>query len=410
MMRLVKWVLALVIILAGAAYVVATAPQLNTLYARMAAFDATYGTRADHARALSHFVERFPSRTVHRAGPVSTWPEARRDLSALTYKYDGVTRTLPDFFTRNDTRGLLIIHKGQLVYEQYAEGTGPHTRFTSMSVAKSVTSTLVGLALEDGLIESLDDPLTKYLPYLIGTAYDGVSIEQALEMSSGIQFFEDYEPGDVITDIAQFMSLSIMLNALPANEAAAMFERVHAPGTKFNYNTAETQILGALVHEVTGKPLADYLSEKLWQPLGMEHDAAWALDAPEGMEVAGCCLNVSLRDYARLGELFRLNGLWQGQRLLPESWVARATTPQNPQVQYGQLFEVDPDKMGYGYQWWLRPGGDFSAQGVFGQFVYIDQKADLVIAMTSAWPEGWIDAKGSEAYAFFDGVAGYLNR
>ncbi|MGB1089002.1 MAG: serine hydrolase, partial [Alphaproteobacteria bacterium] len=205
MLKILKWLIVLSVMVVAAAYVTITLPWFNTLQARMGAFDATYGTPADHAHALSTFAENFPSRTVSRAGPVRAWPEDRQDLSHLSYQAGGKTYGLDDFFTRNKTRGLVIIHKGELIYERYAEGTDTHTRFTSMSVAKSVVATLVGLAEGDGLIQSLEDPLTGYLPELEGTAYEGVSIEQALQMSSGIKFTETYGPGDLITDIGIFM-------------------------------------------------------------------------------------------------------------------------------------------------------------------------------------------------------------
>ncbi|MGB0920689.1 MAG: serine hydrolase domain-containing protein [Alphaproteobacteria bacterium] len=403
MLKILKWLIVLSVMVVAAAYVTITLPWFNTLQARMGAFDATYGTPADHAHALSTFAENFPSRTVSRAGPVRAWPEDRQDLSHLSYQAGGKTYGLDDFFTRNKTRGLVIIHKGELIYERYAEGTDTHTRFTSMSVAKSVVATLVGLAEGDGLIQSLEDPLTGYLPELEGTAYEGVSIEQALQMSSGIKFTETYGPGDLITDIGIFMGTSVIGNVLPANEAAAIFDRIHEPGTVFNYNTAETQVLGALVRRVTGKSLSAYLSEKIWQPLGQLHDATWALDSTRGMEQAGCCLNMALRDYARLGELYRLDGVWHGQRLLPEGWVKRATQSSKPHVMPGKLF-ADDDYIGYQYQWWTR-ANDYSAQGVFGQFIQVMPEHELVIAMTSSWPEGWVDAMGAEAYLFFDAVA-----
>lgn len=403
MKRLLKWIVSLAVVAVAALYVVVTLPWFNNLQARMGAFDAAYGTPEDHAYALSNFAENFPSRTVSRAGAVNAWPEDKQDLSNLSYAVDGTPYGLDDFFTRNKTRGIVIIHKGELIYERYAEGADVHTRFTSMSVAKSVVATLVGLAEGDGLIQSLEDPLTGYLPELKGTAYDGVTIEQALQMSSGIKFTETYGPGDLVTDIGIFMGTSTIGNLQPANKAAAQFKRIHEPGTVFNYNTAETQILGALVRRVTGKPLAQYLSEKIWQPLGQLHDATWALDGPRGMEVAGCCLNMALRDYARLGELYRLDGMWHGKRLLPAGWVARATRSSKPQVMPGALYEDQPD-LGYQYQWWTREN-DYSAQGVFGQFIQVMPEQELVIAVTSAWPEGWVDAMGDEAYQFFDAVA-----
>jgi CubicO group peptidase (beta-lactamase class C family) len=249
----------------------------------------------------------------------------------------------------------------------------------------------------------VDDPLLQYVPGLEGSGYDGVTIKQALQMSSGVGFTEMYEEASDITD---FMGYTMFANLDPANEFMTRYDRVAEPGSVFNYSTGETQVLGWLVTEVTGKPLAHYLSEKIWSLLGMEHDATWILDREgrEGMEMAGCCLNAALRDYARFGQLFLQDGWWEGRRILPDGWVAQATVPDSPQVDYGKLFPNSTT--GYQFQWWAFPGPDraYAAEGVHGQFIFVNPARDVVIAMTSAWPVAWDDDSEEEVAAAFEAI------
>lgn len=358
---------------------------------------------------LSHMSELFPSRTISRGPAGEPLPRAIQDLSSFRYDAGGVERSLDQHLAENRARGMVVLHEGRVVYEWYADEADETTRFTSWSVAKSFTSTLVGLALADGAIGSLDDPVEGYLPGAAGTGYEGVTIRQALQMSSGVAFTEVYTDGDA--DVVSFMTDTLILNRARANEAALSFPRAHAPSTTFNYNTAETQVLGAIVHAATGRSLSALLEERIWRRIGMEHDATWLLDleGPDGMEMSGCCLNMALRDWARFGQLFLQDGVWQGDRILPAGWVANATRPSADHL----LFPDDPDstvptERGYQYQWWWLGDGVYSAEGVNGQLVWIDPARRVVIARAAAWPDAWDDALAGDAFRAFDALAGHV--
>jgi CubicO group peptidase (beta-lactamase class C family) len=295
------------------------------------------------AWALSHMSELFPSRTVSRESGGAPLPLAPMDLSAVSFETsDAGLRSLDEHFGANHLRGLVVLHGGRLVFEGYADDVNATTRFTSWSVAKSFTSTLVGLAVADGAIASLDDPIERYLPDAVGTGYEGVTIRQALQMSSGVAFTEVYTSGTA--DVMNFMTDSLVLNRKRANQIAIDFPRAHEPGTVFNYNTAETQVLSAVVSAATGRPLSALLQEQIWSRIGMQHDASWLLDREgrEGMEMAGCCLNMALRDQARFGQLFLQDGVWQGERILPEGFVdfVSAPAPAWSRPEYGGMFWV----------------------------------------------------------------------
>jgi CubicO group peptidase (beta-lactamase class C family) len=275
-------------------------------------------------------------------------------------------------------------------------------------VAKSITSTLVGFAIGDGLIKSVDDPISDYLPELKGSGYDGVPIKAILQMSSGVSFIEDYDTS--VSDSTRMWEGSLVKNETPINEFVRNIKRTREPFKSFHYASVEPVALGWLVSRVTGKTLSDYLAEKMWVPLGMDADANWVTDGPgpNATEAAFCCINATLRDYARIGLLMTQDGVWQGKRLLPDGWVAEATRPDRPQVQPGKLYAGY--QMGYQYQWWTFPGEDhaFTAEGVNGQFVYVNPAEDLVIVMTSVWKDWWSDDLEAHTHAIFDAFADKL--
>jgi len=274
----------------------------------------------------------------------------------------------------------------------------------SFSTGKSITSSLVGMAIEDGFIESVDEPLTAYLPGLIGSAYEDVSIKEALQMSSGVAWDEGYDFSDLEAPLAYHMENAMVQQRYRIVEAANSLTRAHPPGSKYNYNTLETCILGWLVETATKQRLAGYMEQRFWQPAGMEFDASWMLDGPEdiGREMAGGLLAASLRDYGRFA-LMMLNGGKAGnQQILSQAWVREAVSVNSEAVAYGNLYDGYP--LGYGYQWWLFPKGDFEAQGVFGQFIYVSPEEELVIVKLSGWEEAWINDLEQETYAFIDAV------
>lgn len=288
---------------------------------------------------------------------------------------------------------LLIVHDGKLRLERYGLGFDGSGRWTSFSVAKSITSTLLGAAIRDGFIRSMDDKVSAYIPDMKGSAYDDVTIRQLLTMTSGVRWNEDY--GDPNSDVARFNghqpepgvdALVSYLRRLPRQSPA---------GTRWNYSTGETNLVGILVSQATKKPLATYLSEKIWVPAGMEQQATWILSRT-GQDISGCCLQAAPRDYARFG-VFVLNGARVGgQSIVPEGWLAEATSTRTGIGRPGR---------GYGYQWWTYEDGSFDARGIFGQFIFIDPKRKLVVVSNANWAGGARDrAAGDARDAFHQAV------
>jgi CubicO group peptidase (beta-lactamase class C family) len=302
--------------------------------------------------------------------------------------------------------GLLILHRGQVVCERHALNHRPETRWISFSMAKSITSTLVGAALHDGLIESLDDPVVQTVPRLRGSAYDGVRIRDVLQMSTGVGWVETYL--DPESDRRKLMALQVRERPGLVLDYLARLPRVAEPGTCFNYNTAETFLLGAILAGAIRRPLSDYLSEKIWQPCGMESDAYWQLESADGQEFAGSGLSATLRDYGRFGLFVLDDGVVSGRRLLPKGWMAESTAvvPGSPLAPPGGLPGYEP--LGYGYQWWtfpqLVPRRVFGALGIFGQQIHVDVDAAVVVVVHGAWPQPVHDPSRLESYAFFEAV------
>ena len=291
------------------------------------------------------------------------------------------------------TAALVIIQDGKLRMEKYGLGFDAQGQWTSFSVAKSFTSTLVGAAINDGFISSIEDKLSDYIPGLKASAYDDVSIQQLLTMTSGVRWNEDYE--DKNSDVALFNEHE----AEPGLDATVSYMRAlprEAPaGEKWVYKTGETNLIGVLVSSATGKTLSKYLSEKIWTPFGMEQNGSWLLGAT-GHEISGCCIQASTRDFARFG-LFILGGAKiDGKPVLPEGWIAAATTRQA---------DIGRPGKGYGYQWWTNDDGSFAAQGIFGQGIFIDPKRKLVIASNSNWTKASdYDTVGAQRQAFYKSV------
>ena len=285
---------------------------------------------------------------------------------------------------------LLIVHDGKLRLERYGLGFDAQGRWTSFSVAKSITSTLIGAALLDGTIRSLDDKVSDYIPDFKGSAYEQVSLRHLLTMTSGVAWNEDY--GDPNSDVAKFNnhepeagvdSLVSYLRRLP---------RVAPPGTRWNYSTGETNLVGQVLGAAIKKPLAQYLSEKIWVPAGMEQQATWLLSR-SGKEISGCCIQAASRDFARFG-VFIVNGARgpDGRSVVPDDWLAEATT---------ERIGIGRPGRGYGFQWWTYSDGAFTARGIFGQGIFIDPRRKLVIASNADWGGGARDPQASDAREAF---------
>ena len=348
----------------------------------------------DETRDRFKRIEQFlPVRSVQRGTSVYPLKTALRDLGDTEYTVDGNTHTLNEYFETRRIAGLLVVHEGAIVYERYGLDNDESSRWISFSIAKSVTSMLLGAAIHEGFIKSVDDPVTDYLPQLRGSAYGRSTLRNVLQMSSGVAWNEDY--ADPQSDV----SLAGGLNALSLYGHLNKLKVAAEPGEVFNYNTGETNLVGGIVRAAIGNNLATYLEQKIWQPFGMEADAYWNTDLQHRAELGGCCINATLRDYARIG-LFAMNDgvLPDGKRVLPEGWIKQSTAP-------SKGYE------GYGYLWWLIPDSPvYMALGIFGQMIWINPVTKTIIVTHSAWPqatnEEYSNHRGALAEALHAAVAG----
>ncbi len=295
-------------------------------------------------------------------------PKDTHDFGQLSYQIDNVSYDLDDFMQHNHVAGLLVLKDGEVRLERYGLGNQPHHRWVSFSMTKSVVSLLTGAAIADGYIGSVEDPVTDYLPQMKGSSYDGVRIRDVLQMASGTDWNEDYaDPeSDVASSPGDMLELMHFLGSK---------QRIAEPGTRFNYNTGETNLAGAIVRAAIGNNLSAYLSEKIWKPWGMGADAYWMSHGPNGGELGGCCIAATLRDWGRLATFVLNDGqLDDGTNVLPPGWMQESTAP-------------SPASDQYGYLWWLEDNGAFRASGIFGQGVYFNPDEKLAIVVFSAWPE-----------------------
>jgi CubicO group peptidase (beta-lactamase class C family) len=331
----------------------------------------------------------YPTRAIAASASPYPLPARRVDLSTLRYQVDGRSFDVDGFFRHNHLVGLLIIQDGAIALERYAQGNRADTRWDSFSVAKSVVSMLVGAAIADGFIPSLDTQVVDFLPLLEGSAYEGVTLRHALQMTSGVAWDEDY--ADPSSDIAQTGG-----SALDRLRYLLRKPRVAPPGMTFNYNTEETNLVGAVLRAAIGNNLSTYLEEKIWKPFGMEHDAHWLLLSEGGAEHGGCCLSATLRDYGRIGLFALRNGrLRNGRATLPDDWMKQATAPSSANA-------------GYGLLWWVRPRGSYAAFGIFGQTIYVDPLRSVVIVTHSAWPLATSRELSAHRESFFTAVVSAL--
>ena len=296
---------------------------------------------------------------------------------------------LDAYMASQRSAAIVILQDGKLRVERYGLGFDKDGRWTSFSVAKSFTSTLVGAALRDGFIKSMDDKVSDYIPDMKGSAYDDVSVRQLLTMTSGVRWNEDY--GDPKSDVAQFNNHKPEAGVDALVSYMRKLPREAPAGTRWHYSTGETNLVGILVNQATKKPLADYLYEKVWNPAGMEQQATWLL-SKTGNEISGCCIQAATRDFARFGQFVLDGAKAGGQSIVPEGWLAEATSGQAATGQPGRA---------YGYQWWTYDTGAFAARGIFGQGIFIDPKRKLVIASNANWSAGASDRATSDAREAF---------
>lgn len=347
------------------------------------------------ALGFRYYDEVFDGREVPGGENVRELP---RGLPIASFTGGGENaQEFEDFLNEQKVAGLLILQDGMIRMERYYLGYSDADRWTSQSVAKSVTSTLVGVAIKDGYINSVEDYLTEYIPDLIGSAYDNVTIHQLLTMTTGIRWTENY--GDPDSDLVRFFRAPVETGMDQTVSYMRRLPAEAAPGKKWVYKTGETHLLGVLVSAATGQSLSSYLSSKIWVPYGMEQKATWILNLT-GQELAGCCLQMKLRDFARFGQFVLEDGRINGESILPDNWFRIATKTQVPI--WGAL--------GYGYQWWTYADGTFQALGIHGQVIHIDPARSLVVVINSAWPEAENDQRRAAVSNFLRTIARELDK
>ena len=297
------------------------------------------------------------------------------------YLFEGSEHDLEEGLAHFKTDGLIILHNNKTLYEEYWNGNDRYSKHISWSVAKSFLSALIGIAIDEGLIDSIDDPTTKYLPEFKGTGYDGVKIKNLLQMSSGVAFNEDY--ADPNSDINKFGRATA--RGMPFKDFAKTLKNGREQGTYNHYVSIDTQVLALILESVTNMPLREYLYKKIWNKIGMENEAYYITDKT-GMDLALGGLNATLRDYAKFGYLYLNNGNWLGEQIVPEQWVIDSHTPDASHLMPNAGDELSSSEWGYGYQWWVPgdPMTDYTAHGVYNQFVYVDPVSGVVIAKTSS--------------------------
>ena len=317
----------------------------------------------------------FPAAKLSPAPQPFIFP--RTDDIALPeqFYYKGRKYITQEFLDATDTAALLIIYNGNICYEHYALTGGPDVQWISTSMAKSFISILIGIAVDEGLIGSIDDPVNKYLPELNKSSFADVPIKDILQMSSGVAWNEE-------DGIRRLMHTFVLGGSL--NDLLLTLKRERPPGTYNLYSSANTQVLGFLLTRVSARSITDYMQEKFWIPMGMQDPAYWLLD-DESMEMAYGGFNATARDYAKIGELYRLGGQWQGRQIIPADWVIASITPDAPHLIPGDN-PLSDDTLGYGYHWWIIDGneGEFSAMGLYNQFIYVNPTHQLVIVKLSA--------------------------
>jgi len=374
----------IIVVLASTMYV------LKPMYDRVS-FIGNLFTGAEQYENFNRIKELMPVTTMKASNKPFEFAKSQAITLPEVFQYQGNNINSEAFLAQTDTSAFLVIHQGKVRFERYSLTGGRKVNWLSMSVAKSFIASAIGVAVEDGLID-IQKPITDYVPTLIGSAYDNVRVKDVLQMSSGAAWREDYT--DTESDVLRLGN--VMATGGSMDEFIAQMKREYEPGTVSRYNSGDTQALGMLLAAATNRTITNYIQEKLWTPLGMESDAYWMVD-DHNMEMAFGGLNATARDYAKLGELYRLKGNWQGKQILPAKWIEDATTSDAPHLMpYAkQPHTTETSPLGYGYQWWLPDSteGEYSAIGVYNQFIYVNPVRDLVIVKLSAFSDYSLENK-----------------
>jgi hypothetical protein len=349
-----------------------------------------------------HMERVFPVETIERDGRPFKFIEFPQPLD-ISFEFRGKTQTLDEFLEKTITTNFLVIKEDQIVFEKYFRGNDRNSLATSMSVAKSFTSALIGIAIEEGHIKSVNDDVTDYVPELNDSGYNGVTIKNLLQMSSGIKYSEIYDDGtsDIIQMIGQLGAGASIV------DYASKLENERKPGGSFQYASIDTNILGMAIKRATGMNPAQYLEEKIWKKIGMESDATWCTDN-HGNVLTFAYLNITARDYAKFGRLYLNGGDFRGQQIVPKKWVMDSRHPDQEYLkldkQYGPLWDI-----GYQHKWWIPPGndGEFTGIGVWGQYLYVNPAKKLIIVKNSVDPD--FDSRDMETVAAFRAIGDYLS-
>ena len=339
----------------------------------------------------------FDSEPVRASSRPWTIPNGEKNL-ALKYQFDNKSLGLDDFMGRTYTNALVVVKDGRIVSEHYRNGGDVTSRYATFSIAKSLVSMLVGIAIDRGEIASINDPITRYAPEFLGTAYEGVSLRDALQMRSGVDFNEDGAP------FFNFLETVIAGNQQRCADFIKSAPRAHAPGTTFNYSSPETCVIARVLEKATGQRLSKYMEQHLWQKAGMEHPAYWVLDGKPGTgtAIANGGFSASARDLARVGQLMLDGGVTGKRRILSADWAAHSTATD------GETGKKRRE--GYGYQWWTLGDPDaFVGVGLHGQYLYVVPSQKLVIVKFSYWPTGWDEKLEAETSAGFKAIGEALS-
>ena len=337
--------------------------------------------------AFSHLDALYPTRQIKRA--VKPWM-FKCSLSEVRYRFRGTEHSLSDYMSRNPITGLLVCKDDQILFESYQYGRTDHDRFVSQSMVKSIMGVLIGIAISEGAIKSVDDKVEAYVPGLKGTEYGATPIRDLLHMSSGVDFGEDRDDGRDLNRLWNDMVAGSGLYRKGTIRSIAQFNRrIATPGTRYHYASIEPDVLGLVLYYAVNRSASEYLHDRVWEPIGAEADAKWLLDA-EGFELAHFGFNAVLRDYARFGRLLAHDGGWDGEQIIPSQWMIDATTvrPANAYLLPGRATKL----FGFGYLFWLFGGNrrQFALVGYKGQYVCVDPISKMVMVQTA------LDAPGAD--------------
>jgi CubicO group peptidase (beta-lactamase class C family) len=375
------------------------------LYTRVTVLGTLFSGEEQYEN-LNRFYKFIDSSTLSPSSNPLNFKSSKTISLPSSFNFNDAVIGTENFLQRTDTSALLILQNGRIQFEKYWLTGGENVQWMSMSVAKSFISALVGIAIRDGHINNIEEAISDYVPELKNSPYNNVRIKDVLQMSSGASWNEDYS--DPESDINRWAKIFALGGSF--DEFIQTLSDDFKPGTRNRYNSMDTQALGMLVNRATGKTITNYMTEMLWHPMGASNEGYWLLDS-EGMEMAFAGLNITARDYAKFGELYRLDGKLNGQQIVPKSWVKDSITPDGPHLTPGDN-PLSDYPLGYGYQWWVPEGdkGEFMAIGVYNQMIYVAPESNMVIVKLSAnssygTPEDTGIASELETIEFFRAIA-----